>query len=174
MTKGGGARAAAALPGKRLVNRRCFSLLTALVCLALAGRAASADFAAGLEAYDAGDLATAVAEWRAAATQDPEAQLALAGLYAAGEGVPEDPAEAARLYRLAAERGHPVAQLNLGELYITGRGVQRDLKQAYFWLSLAARQGRRWAALRREEIAAQMSEGARAEARAMLRTRPGK
>lgn len=171
MTKGGGARAAAALPGKRLVNRRCFSLLTALVCLALAGRAASADFAAGLEAYDAGDLATAVAEWRAAA-QDPEAQLALAGLYAAGEGVPEDPAEAARLYRLAAERGHPVAQLNLGELYITGRGVRRDLKQAYLWLSLAAEQGRRWAARRREELAAQMSEGERAEARALLRARP--
>ena len=142
-------------------------LPAALAGLALIGRPAGADFAAGVEAYDGGDLATAVAEWRAA-MDDPEALVALAGLYAAGSGVARDPVEAARLYRRAADLGNADAQLNLGELYSQGRGVPRNLKLAYVWLGLAAEQGRRWPARQLTEIAAQMSRTELDEARRLL------
>lgn len=128
---------------------------------------AQADFDDGLEAFDGGDLAAAVAEWRPLAEAgDIEAQVALAGLYLSGTGVALDPVMAVRWYRLAAERGDPVAQLNLGDLYARGLGVRRDLVQAYLWLSLAIAQGRQWPVARRAEIASLMisEEIARAEA----------
>ena len=44
-------------------------------------------------------------------------------MYANGEGVPEDDAEAVRWYRLAAEQGLASAQLNLRFMYANGEGV---------------------------------------------------
>ena len=59
---------------------------------------------------------------RARAEQgDAEAQNNLGVMYATGEGVPEDDAEAVRWYRLAAEQGYAVAQFNLGNMYEIGR-----------------------------------------------------
>lgn len=69
-----------------------------LVALSLlfVGAPSRADIADGLAAYDAGDYATAVEEWRPLAEAgDTEAQVALAGLYLSGLGVPTDAAEAA-------------------------------------------------------------------------------
>ena len=54
------------------------------------------------------------------------AQSSLGWIYANGEGVPEDDAEAARWYRLAAEQGDYSAQGNLGRLYANGEGVPQD------------------------------------------------
>jgi len=117
-----------------------------------------ADFAAGAAAYDAGDYATAVEEWRAAAEAgSAEAQTALAALYQFGEGVARSYREAARWYRRAALQGNADAQQNLGDLRAAGLGGGRDLVAAYAWLTLAAAQGRAWAAARREEIAAAMT-----------------
>lgn len=119
---------------------------------------ATADLADGLQAFDAGDYATAYAEWRPLAEAgDPLAQVALANLYAQGTGVPRDPAKAARWYALAAEQGNVTGQLNLGDYYARGHGVPRDLVQAYMWLELAARQGHAWATGRRDEVAGGMS-----------------
>ena len=129
-------------------------------------------FARGLAAYDGGDYRTAFAQWRALAEAgDAEAQTALAGLYLDGQGAPVDPAAALRWYRRAAEQGEAVAQQNLGDLYRRGVGVGRDLVSAYVWLSLAAGQGRRWAAGRRNEVAAQLTPEMRAEAEARLDAR---
>ena len=58
-----------------------------------------------------------------------------------GEGVPQDPAEAVRWCRLAAEQGDAVAQFNLGELYALGEGVPQDPAEAVRWFRLAAEQG---------------------------------
>ena len=55
--------------------------------------------------------------------------------------VPEA-AEAAKWYRLAADRLHPQAQYNLGLLYATGEGVAQDNVMAHMWLNLAAAQFR--------------------------------
>ncbi len=132
-----------------------------------------ADFAEGLAAFDAGDYQGALKVWRPLAEAgDAEAQIALAGLYRDGFGIPPDLAAAARWYRRAAEQGAAVAQLNLGDLYSRGIGVPRDLVRAYVWLSLAAAQGRRWANRRRREIAASMSAAQRSEAERLAATWP--
>ena len=148
---------------------KMITLLAVAAWLAVLGVPARADFADGLAAFDAGDYRTALAEWRALADQgDTEAQIAIAGMYLAGHGVPPDASQAAHWYARAAERGDAVAQLNLGDFYARGLGVPRDLVNAYFWLSLAVEQGKRWPDLRRREIAARMAPGERAEAEARL------
>ncbi len=105
-----------------------------------------ADFAAGVEAYDGGDLATAEREWLLAAEAgDRESQVALGGLYATGEGVDGQNLEKSLYwYRQAAALCDPVAQLNLGDFYDRGLAVQRDAEQAYLWFGRAAAQGYRW------------------------------
>ena len=75
-------------------------------------------------AFGRGDYATALAGFRFYAEQgDARAQFNLGAMYANGEGVPEDDAEAGRWYRLAAEQGNAGAQLNLGNMYADGEGV---------------------------------------------------
>ena len=134
--------------------------------------AAGGDFAEGLAAYDGGDYAIALTQWRALAEAgDPVAQAALAGLYRHGLGVRRDAAQAARWYRRAAEQGEAIAQLNLGEMYELGLGVRRDPVRAFAWLSLAADQGRRWAQERRDRIAETMSPAQLAAARTLVRSR---
>ena len=61
-------------------------------------------------------------------------------MYANGEGVPEDDAEAVRWYRLAADQGHADAQYNLGWMYANGEGVVEDDAEAVRWYRLAADQ----------------------------------
>ena len=127
------------------------------------------DFERGLEAYDGGDYETVIEFWLPLAEAgNPEAQTALGSLYLFGEGVVEDPRQAADWFRRAANQGDAVAQLNLGDLLARGHGVERDLVEAYFWLSLAAATGRSWAERRRQEIAAAMSATGRAEAEARI------
>ena len=72
---------------------------------------------------------------------EPEAQRALGAVYAKGQGVKEDYAEAARLYRQAADQGNAKAQAALGELYEAGQGVPRDDAEAAKWYRRAAEQG---------------------------------
>jgi len=71
---------------------------------------------------------------------DADAQYNLGFMYANGQGVPLDDAEAVRWYRLAADQGHAPAQANLGKMYAIGAGVQQDDAVAAQWLQLAADQ----------------------------------
>ena len=59
-------------------------------------------------------------------------------MYANGQGVPQDDAEAVRWLRLAAGQGNANAQDNLGNMYDYGRGVPQDYVQAHMWFNLAA------------------------------------
>ncbi len=59
-------------------------------------------------------------------------------MYANGQGVFRDYAEAAKWYRLAAEQDGAAAQAKLGFMYGKGRGVTQDYVQAHMWLNLAA------------------------------------
>ena len=70
-----------------------------------------------------------------------EAQYNLGVMYATGEGVHEDDAEAARWYRRAAEQGNAEAQFHLGEAYLSGLGVPKDVDEATRWYRKAAEQG---------------------------------
>jgi uncharacterized protein len=56
-------------------------------------------------------------------------------------GVALDYAEAARLYRLAAEQGNAVAQNNFGDMCYNGEGVAKDYAEAVRLYRLAAEQG---------------------------------
>ena len=81
-------------------------------------------------------------EMRALAEQgDAIAQNDLGLMYANGEGVPQDDAEAVRWYRLAAEQGYVNAQTSFGFMYANGRGVPQDDAEAVRWYRLAAEQG---------------------------------
>jgi len=61
----------------------------------------------------------------------------LGARYFNGEGVPQDDAEAVRLFRLAADQGDPTGQANLGNMYKLGRGVSQDNVEAHRWYDLA-------------------------------------
>jgi uncharacterized protein len=67
--------------------------------------------------------------------------------------VPQDFAEAAKWYRLAADQGYALAQSNLGLMYAKGQGVPQDLVLAYMWFSLSATQGDQ-IAIKNQDIAA--------------------
>ena len=69
------------------------------------------------------------------------AQFSLGVIYATGDGVPEDDAEAVRWLRLAAEQGHSIAQSNLGVMYGDDDGIPEDDVEAVRWYRLAAEQG---------------------------------
>ena len=104
--------------------------------------AAAQTFDAAVEAYARGDYATAVAGFRNYAEQgDAAAQHNLGFMYATGQGVPENDAEAVRWYRLAAEQGNAIAQFNLALMYEKGEGVPEDDAEAMRWYHLAAEQG---------------------------------
>ena len=86
--------------------------------------------------------AGSLADLRVRAEQgDAEAQVELGHMYANGDGVPEDDAEAVRWFRLTAEQGHVEAQFVLGILYAAGNGVPKDDAEALRWVRRAAEQG---------------------------------
>ncbi len=144
-------------------------LFIVFIVTLLAAAPAWADFSDGLEAYDAGRYADALAEWRALAAHGHlDSMVAIAGLYMAGTGVPQDFRRAAHWYRLAADCGHVVAQFNLGDLYERGLGVERDPVAADVYLSRAVAQGSAWAEQRRAGIRAAMTAAQKAEAAARL------
>ena len=58
-----------------------------------------------------------------------------------GRGVAANAAEAARLFRLAAEQGNIAGQLNLAFAYSTGQGVATNERDAAAWFRKAAEQG---------------------------------
>ncbi len=84
---------------------RTSTMLLAVVVVFVAVPACT-DFDPGMEAYERGDYATALKEWRPLAERGHAgAQVLLGGMYARGEGVPKDYTEALRWYRLAAAQG---------------------------------------------------------------------
>jgi TPR repeat protein len=75
-----------------------------------------------------------VQQTRQAAEQgDANAQFRLGAMYANGQGVGQDFAQAAQWWRRAAEQGQATAQFGLGTLYDSGTGVAQDHAQAIQW-----------------------------------------
>lgn len=71
---------------------------------------------------------------------DLRAQTELAERYYKGDGLKQDPAQAARWYKTLADKGVANAQLTLGLMYIQGTGVEKNDKEAITWLTRAAEQ----------------------------------
>ena len=55
--------------------------------------------------------------------------------------MPQNYAEAAKWWRLAADQGNTFAQYNLGTLYDDGKGVPQNKAEALKWYHLAAERG---------------------------------
>lgn len=70
-----------------------------------------------------------------------KAQLRMGGLYFKGEELDQDYQEAAKWFRLAAQKGNAEAQYNLGMMYDTGYGVVLNHIEATRWYRRAADQG---------------------------------
>jgi uncharacterized protein len=115
------------------------AVVLSIVCL---GVPAWADYKAGEDAYNRGDFATALREWRPLAEQgDALAQYNLGVLYRKGRGVPQDDVQARQWFEKAAAQGQAKAQYNLGTLFLNGGGVPKDYQQALRWFRMAADQG---------------------------------
>ena len=103
---------------------------------------AAQDYQKGYDAYQAGDYATALKEFRPLAEQgNALLQTVVGDMHRKGNGVPQNYAEATKWYRLAAEQGKAQAQYNLGFIYKNGEGVPQDYAEGIKWYRLAADQG---------------------------------
>ena len=109
--------------------------LVALLFIALMGLSAVAQNATPTKIEN-------IAKLRAKAEKgDATAQNNLGVMYANGNGVAKDPAEAANWHRKAADQGFASAQYNLGVRYDNGNGVAKDPAEAVKWYRKAADQG---------------------------------
>ena len=121
---------------------RLLILPVLLLTLLVGNPAFSADFQKGLDAYQRGDYATALREWKPLAEQGyASAQYNLGLMYDKGQGVPQIYDTAVNWYRIAAEQGNALAQFNLGVMYEKGLGVPQNDKTAVKWYRLSAKQG---------------------------------
>ncbi len=101
----------------------------------------ASDFSKGLLAYENGDYAAALREWKPLAEEGhASAQFQLGAMYEKGRGVRRNHRVAVQWYRRAAEQEHSAAQVNLGGMYRAGEGVRRDYKAAVQWYRRAAAQ----------------------------------
>ncbi len=151
-------------------GKRLMPASVALLIVVTASQA-WADFKAGVEAYERGDYATALTEFRPLAQQgDADAQFYLGQMYRKGQGVPRDYAEAVRWYRQAAEQGAAAGQGSLGFMYSEGRGVAQDYVQGHMWISLAAAQGKEsYYRKTRDKLAERLTPAQLAEAQRLAR-----
>ncbi len=96
----------------------------------LATSAFAQDLNKGWDAYEAGDYATALQEFRPLAEQgNAYAQYNLGIMYEIGQGVPQDYAEAVKWYRLAAEQGDAYAQTILGLCTIKAKAFHKTMQK---------------------------------------------
>jgi TPR repeat protein len=117
-------------------------LLAAIIAMGVGSAAVAGPYEDAFAAYERQDYATAMRLWQSLADQgDAKAQYNLGNMYADGEGVAENDAEAVKWYRKVADQGDARAQHNLGVMYAEGEGVPEDDAQAYKWWNLAAAQG---------------------------------
>ena len=137
-------------------NLHVLLMVSLLTCAG--GVAIAQDYDAGLKAAQAGDFQTALKEWKPLADQGHAgAQYNLGWMYADGEGVVEDDAEAVRWYRLAADQGLAGAQHRLGLMYYNGEGVLQDNVTAHMWFNIAGANGAEDGRDNREKIERKMT-----------------
>ena len=96
--------------------------------------------------YDTGrhvrqDYARAAEYYRRVVRDNPSVQWRLGVMYDLGQGVPENPGEALRLFRQAAGNDDVNAHVSLGVMYANGRGVRPDYFQSMRYYRRAAELG---------------------------------
>lgn len=143
------------------------AILIASCALVGAAHTASAGYSQAVEAYYKADFITAARLLHPLAERgNINAQRDLGRMYAKGEGVPKDEAEAKRWFRLAteqedalksyntgdfakalqvfrplAEKGQALAEYILGLMYTNAQGVPENYPEGLKWLQKAGEQG---------------------------------
>ena len=144
--------------------------LSLAIMLAFVYSANAGSLEDGMAAYAQGNYSMALKSWQPHAEHGhAEAQNNLGVIYANGQGVPRDDAEAVKWWRKAGEQGNAMAQFNLGVSYKTGWGVPQDYVSAHMWLNLAAAAGYETASKIRDIAASKMTPDQIAEAQRMVR-----
>jgi TPR repeat protein len=73
---------------------------------------------------------------------DPAFEQVVSGMiWANGNGVPKNCAEALKCFQRAAEQGNATAQCNIGVMYQNGDGMETDYAEAARWFLRASRNG---------------------------------
>ncbi|MDB4197723.1 sel1 repeat family protein [Ascidiaceihabitans sp.] len=145
-------------------------IVTLAFAISLALPVSAQDFGKGVDAYLAGDYATAIKEFTPlAAAGNVAAQSNLGLMYANGQGVSQDYTEAVKWYRLAAEQGDATAQSNLGVMYENGYGVLQDNVMAHMWYNIGAANGYKIGGTNPDSLSKQMTPADISKAQAMAR-----
>lgn len=111
-------------------------------CLVLFAKPVWADFSDGILAYQQGDYAHAVNEFKSLAQfGNVTAQYNLGFMYAKGLGLAKNYSEAFFWFFRAAKNGDPESQYHLAGMYENGLGVKQDYCQAIKWYRKAAEHG---------------------------------
>ncbi|WP_240913902.1 SPOR domain-containing protein [Sphingomonas sp. HDW15A] len=119
--------------GLRIVNSAM-----AIGLVAIAAVPAQASVKAGIDAWQRGDSARAIAIWRGLAEKgDSDAAFNLGQAYRLGRGVAADSGQAKKWFERAARAGHLDAQVSLG-LLLFDSGSRRE---GLDWLERAAERG---------------------------------
>ena len=156
--------------GMGIGMRKALASLTVALVLGWSGAAIAQDVQKGWDAYQAGDYTTAFPEFRELAEQGHAWwQTMLGVMYAKGQGVVQNDAEALRWYRLAAEQGGVEAQFFLGVMYEEGHGVAEDFITAHMWFNIAAALGDSGAEIYRDSLELDMTSADIAEAQKLAR-----
>lgn len=128
------------LPDRNFVVSGLFAIALSVLTLTVnateeqSGADSALNHAARL--HKGGDTASALVIWREWAKRgNADAAYNLAVIHQHADGVPYDPAEAARWYRHAAERGDLVSQFQLGTMYQNGEGLPTDPVKAHEWFT---------------------------------------
>lgn len=117
-------------------------MVGALVCVGCLPSTARADVASGVQAFRAGEYATAYAEFLDdALTGNAVAQFMVGSLHEDGLGTTADDGAAARWYERAVAQNDDGAQFALAQLLLAGRGIERDDDRAVTLLNASAEQG---------------------------------
>ena len=153
--------------------KRHLKTLTLLIALLIGNVSIgyTQDYSKGLKAYENGDYAEALRQWKLLAEQgDAFAQHTIGLMYHFGEGgVTQDYKTAVKWYRAAAEQGLAEAQYNLGVVYENGDGVMQDFALAHMWFNIAASNGIQMSKKNRDLVAEKMISADIAKAQQMAR-----
>src|SRR5207342_1395916 len=120
--------------GLRIMRKLLMALALGSIALPTSGQTVKT----GIEAWQKGDTASAVAIWRPLAEKgDPDAAFNLGQAYRLGKGVPLDLAQAQNWLEQAARKGHVDAQATLGLLLFQNGNRVSGMR----WLKSAAEAG---------------------------------
>jgi TPR repeat protein len=118
--------------------RSKWSLALVLLCASALHAAPADDHQRGLQAWQRGDVATAMRALRPAADAGHVPSQTLLAFILDQAGYAD---EATRLYKTSAERGDAEGHAGLAAAYQSGRGIAKDEKQAALHFSKAAELG---------------------------------